>query len=187
MPAVDADESGGDRIDGDRPQRGAEARVAQHEKKHGGNDAGADKGEQTVHRDGRAQHMNGRRQERVTAQVAAPVNQGEPLEDEEEAKGDKHDIGVERVLVRRAADQWHHQHLINNPAQREGERHADKQAEQRIDLPQHDRKEGDEGAADEKFAVGQVQNAGDAVLKIQSERDEPVHPSQDNAVDKDFE
>ena len=109
---------GRDRIDGDRPQRRAEAGVAQHQEQRRGQDAGAEERHQPVQRDVAPSDMHAARQEAVAAQVAAPVHQRQALEDEEQAEGDEHDVGVEHILVRRAADQRDHQELIDQPVQR---------------------------------------------------------------------
>src|SRR6185369_11947840 len=70
----------------------------------------------------------------------------------------------------------------------EGDGHAREEAEQRVELPPaHDREEGDEGAADQELAVGEIQNAGDAVLQVEPERDEPVHAAEDETAEKHFE
>ena len=187
LPHVDADQAGSDRIDGDGAQGRAEAGVAQHQEQGESHRAGAEEGEQPIQRDCRAEHVHGRRQEAVAAQIAAPVHQRQALEHEEQAEGDEHDVGVERVLVRRAADQRDHQVLVDQPVDREGDRHADEQAQQRIELPQHDREEGGERAAHEELAVGEIQNARHAVLQVQAERDQPVHPAEEQAVEEDFE
>ena len=50
-----------------------------------------------------------------------------------------------------------------------------------------DREKGSKGAGREELAIGEVQHPGDAILQIQPECDEAVHPAKDDAVQHDFE
>ena len=99
----------------------------------------------------------------------------------------EHHVAIEGILVRRAPDQRQKQKAIDHPIAGKGSRDADEQAEQRVDVVEGEREEGSECPGGEELSVGEVQHAGDAVLQIEAERDQAVHPAEDEAVQHYFE
>ena len=89
--------------------------------------------------------------------------------------------------VRGAAHQRQHQHAIDQPVGREGHRHRQHHAEDRIDPPEREHPEGGERRRHQKFAIGEIEDAGDAVLQIEADRDQRIHAAEHKPTDEDIE
>ena len=84
-------------------------------------------------------------------------------------------------------DQRQQQEAIDQPVAGERYGYADQQPEQRIYVVEGEGEERGKCAGREELSVGEVQHAGDAVLEIEAEGDQAVHPAEDKAVQHHFE
>ena len=104
-------------------------------------------------------------------------------------KGKAHpECGKDRInfqlsLVFRTAHQRTQQNLVDHPVTKESQRCNDQHCHDRADRISDEDPEGRQGTNHQKLAIRKVHDSGDAILQVQTKRDQRIGPAQQQPCD----
>jgi hypothetical protein len=184
---IDADETRACRFDRERPHRGAEARAFEDQPDREPERTGDAEGQYAIGREGEAYDAHWRVEIIVETVVRRERELRRALEHEQQSEGRQDSVALEVVAGARSADQRQHEKAIDQPIGAERHRHGQQHAKDRIDGCEREHPECGKRRGHEKFAVGEIEDAGDAVLQIEADRDQGVEATKDHAAQNDFD